>query len=127
MKINAKQFEAVMALPREKRYRHFIKVIVGAEEVWGLYSEDWATALTDKKIKIFPLWPAREYAQACAINEWSEYAPKSISLSQLTENLLPNLTVEGISPGIFFTPNDEGVVPKIEDLLKAIEIELEWY
>ncbi len=39
--------EAVLALPREERYAHFVKRVADTEQVWGLYNNGWASAATD--------------------------------------------------------------------------------
>lgn len=127
MKISQKQLESVLSLSREKRYKHFIKMIVDTEQVWGLYNEEWAIALSDDNVVFLPLWPAREYAQFCANSEWSNYNPKSVILSEFTSQFLPSLGSENVLLGIFFTPIDKGIILNIDELLKDIFKELEWY
>lgn len=127
MKVNPKQMEAVLALPGIKRFEHFIKVIADWQEVWGLYQDGWALAAADDGTSVFPLWPAKEYAQVCAANEWSGYEPRSISLSDFTEVLLPKLKLDGVLPGVFFTPTSKGVTPSVDDLKSALEAELQNY
>jgi hypothetical protein len=125
MKVNPKQMEAVLALSGIKRFEHFIKVIADWQEVWGLYQDGWALAAADDGTTVFPLWPAKEYAQVCAANEWTGYEPRSISLSDFTEMLLPKLN--GVLPGVFFTPTSKGVTPSVDDLKSALEAELQNY
>jgi hypothetical protein len=72
---------------------------------------------------VFPLWPAEEYARACATNEWSAYQPRSIELSRLTAELLPRLRDDGVLPCVFFTPTSQGVTPSVDDLLAALDAE----
>jgi len=108
MNVSPEQIETVLALPGVKRFEHFIKVIADWQEVWGLYQDGWARAAADAGTTVFPLWPAREYAQVCAANEWTGYEPRSISLSDFTEVLLPQLKLDGVSPGVFFTPTSKG-------------------
>jgi hypothetical protein len=127
MKVNPKQMEAVLALPGIKRFEHFIKVIADWQEVWGLYQDGWALAAADDGTTVFPLWPAKEYAQVCAANEWSGYEPRSISLRDFTEVLLPKLKLDGVLPGVFFTPTSKGVTPSVDDLKSALETELQNY
>lgn len=127
MKISEKQIEAILALPNDKKFKHFIKTIVAWEQVWGLYEGGWALAATSDNQPVFPLWPAKEYASLCACKEWSGYEPKFISLNEFTEELLPQLRKDGVLPGVFYTPNGQGVTPPIDELLKAIEAELERY
>lgn len=127
MKVNPKQMEAVLALPGIKRFEHFIKVIADWQEVWGLYQGGWALAATNDGTTVFPLWPAREYAQVCAENEWKGYEPRSISLSEFTDVLLPKLKAEGALAGVFFTPSSKGLTPSIDELKIALEAELQNY
>ena len=127
MKVNPKQMEAVLALSGIKRFEHFIKVIADWQEVWGLYQDGWALAAADDGTTVFPLWPAKEYAQVCAANEWTGYEPRSISLTDFTEMLLPKLKLDGVLPGVFFTPTSKGVTPSVDDLKSALEAELQNY
>lgn len=127
MKVNPKQMDAVLALPGIKRFEHFIKVIADWQEVWGLYQDGWALAAAEDGTTVFPLWPAKEYAQICAANEWSGYEPRAISLRDFTEVLLPKLELDGVLPGVFFTPTSKGVTPSVDDLKSALEAELRNY
>ncbi|MBJ7553940.1 DUF2750 domain-containing protein [Marinomonas spartinae] len=127
MKINAKQIESVIALAGSERYKHFVKVVADWEEVWGLYQDGWALASTDDGQTVFPLWPAKEYAQLCSDKEWSGYEPESFSLEDFMGELLPNLKDDGVLPGIFYTPSDKGVTPAVDQLLADLNEELENY
>jgi len=127
LKVTPEQMQAVMALPGVKRFEHFIKVIADWQEVWGLYREGWALAATDDGTTVFPLWPAKEYAQVCAANEWVGYEPRSISLGDFTEALLPKLKLDDVLPGVFFTPSSRGVTPSVDELKSALEAELQHY
>lgn len=127
MKVNPKQMEAVLALSGIKRFEHFIKVIADWQEVWGLYQDGWALAAADDGTTVFPLWPAKEYAQVCAENEWKGYEPRSISLSDFTDVLLPKLKADGVLPGVFFTPSSKGLTPSIDELKAALDAELQNY
>ncbi|MDX1053375.1 DUF2750 domain-containing protein [Sinorhizobium medicae] len=127
MKVSSRQMEAVLALPGVKRFEHFIKVIADWQEVWGLYQDGWALAAADDGTTVFPLWPAKEYAQLCALNEWKGFEPRAISLIDFTEVLLPKLKLEDVLPGVFFTPTSKGVTPPVDELVAALEAELQNY
>lgn len=127
MKVSPKQMDAVLALPGIKRFEHFTKIIADWQEVWGLYQDGWALAAADDGTTVFPLWPAKEYTQVCAANEWNGYEPRSISLSDFTEVLLPKLKLDGVLPGVFFTPTSKGVTPSVDELKSALEAELQNY
>ncbi len=127
MKINPKQLAAVTALPGSKRYEHFVKVIADWQEVWGLYQDGWALAATDEGTSVFPIWPAKEYAEFCAKDEWEGYEARSFSLDDFMNELLPNLKNDGVLPGVFFTPASKGLTPSVDELMNAIELELQNY
>jgi hypothetical protein len=127
MNLNPKQIEAVLALPGEKRFEHFIKVIADRQQVWGLFQDGWALAAADDGSPVFPLWPAMQYAQACALNEWCGYTPRAMTLQEFTEVLLPKLKSDGLLPGVFFTPMGKGVSPTVDELRSALEAELRRY
>lgn len=127
MKVPPKQMAAVLALPGAKRFEHFIKIIADQQIVWGLYRDGWALAAADDGAAVFPLWPAREYAEVCASGEWSGYEPRSITLSDFLETLLPKLQMDGVLPGVFFTPARKGVTPSADELKSALEAELQKY
>jgi len=127
MKVNPKQMEAVFALSGIQRFEHFIKTVADWKEVWGLYHDGWALAAADDETPVFPMWPAKEYAQVCAANEWAGYEPRCISLSDFTEFLLPKLKLDGVLPGVFFTPTKKGLTPSTDDLMVALNAELQNY
>jgi len=127
MDVNPKQLEAVLALPGARRFEHFVKVVADFECAWGLYQSGWALAATDDGTEVFPLWPAKEFAQVCAVNEWDGYEPREIRLTDLIEVLLPRLKRDGVLPGVFFTPTSRGVTPSVEELDAALRAELEKY
>lgn len=127
VKVNQKQIEAVTALAGPLRYEHFVKVVVDWEEVWGLYQDGWALAATEDGQHVFPLWPAEEYAQLCRNKEWSDYEPTALSLEEFMGELLPKLRDDGVLPGIFYTPSDNGVVSTVDQLLADLNEELEEY
>jgi hypothetical protein len=119
--------QAVLALPGGKRFEHFIKVIADWQKVWGLYQDGWALATTENGSNVFPLWPAKEYAQVCAANQWAGYEPRSITLCDFTEQLLPKLQRDGVLPGVFFTPASKGVTPSVDELRSALQAEMRNY
>ncbi|MEW6349323.1 MAG: DUF2750 domain-containing protein [Thermodesulfobacteriota bacterium] len=123
MRITKKQIEAILALPGPKRYSHFIKLAADQNMVWGLYSEGWALAGTDDQSnqnEVFPIWPAREYAALCATGIWEGYCPREISLDDLLNGLIPRLKDTGRLLGVFYTPNDKGVLPSFDQFVADI-------
>lgn len=127
MKISQKQIEAVIILSGAKRYEYFIKFVAESMEVWGLYQNGWALAGTSTNENVFPVWPAREYAELCAKNEWSGYEAVAFSIDDFMNDLLPNLKDDAVLPGVFYTPMDTGVTPTIDQILNDLNMELAKY
>ena len=85
--VNEKQFQNVVALPAPERFEHFIKVVVGNELAWGLWDDGWAMMEDGAGHAVFPVWPAREYADVYRTGDWSKYVPKEIPLLDLLDRL----------------------------------------
>jgi hypothetical protein len=122
-----KQIEAILKLPAPQRYDHFIKKVVGWRKLWGLFDDGWAMSETSEGEPVFPLWPEREYAQLCATDIWSSYAPCEIELEEFLADLLPTLRQEGIHPGVFFVPDKGSIDIEIDQLEKDLRAELSKY
>lgn len=127
MIINEKQLVAVLGLPAPKRYSNFIKTVVDCEEAWGLYDSGWAMLESPNGHLVFPLWPAKEYANYCAIDTWANYIPKSISLNTLIVEFLPQLQNKGIVPGVFYTPEQGSVDVTMNRLIDDLQEEMKNY
>lgn len=127
LSINQKQLEAVLKTDAPKRYKYFMRLAADQKEVWGLWDDGWALAGDEKGSQIFPLWPAEEYAKLCSIDIWSSYKPEVISIEELKEDLLPRLEQDGILLGIFYTPNNKGVVVDVGEFTKHLDFELSRY
>lgn len=127
MKVTPKMVASVLALPGLERYGHFIKVVADWQQVWGLYHDGWALASSEDGTVVFPMWPAREYAEACANNNWSGYEPRAFDLDELLNDLLPKLERDRMMPGIFFTPQRKGVTPSVSQFRHDLDVELEKY
>ncbi len=126
MIINDKEIQSVIALDGNKRYEYFIKRIVDNEHLYGLYNDGWAMS-SDGDTKIFPVWSAKEYAEMCANDEWNGFKAKKFSLNDFIEELIPNLKQDGMKVGVFYTPNNKGVVPSFEQLESDINEEMKRY
>lgn len=107
---------AVLVMPRELRYEHFIRRVADTGRVWGLYRDGWAIGKTDDGALVFPMWPTSALAQQCAVLEWAGYVPQEFALQELFDELLPQLEADGILPGITYTPDEYGLTPAHDQL-----------
>lgn len=126
-KTSVNEMEAVLHLDGPARLQHFVKRVVDSEVAWGLWNEGWALMRDDAGAEVFPLWPAREYAEAARVGEWAEYEPERIDLDDLLDELLPGLAAKSMLPGVFPTPGGKGVTPTIEELASSLRKEMEKY
>lgn len=124
-KVNTHELAAVTSLVGPELYKHFVTRVADWEEAWGLYAEGWALMANDAGARVFPLWPAAEYARLCAVDEWESYEPKAIPLDELVGELLPGLAEDEILPGVFPTPKDKAPTPPAEQLIVGLSDELE--
>ncbi len=125
--VNEKQFRNVVALAAPERFEHFVKVVADWEVAWALWDDGWALMEDDQARQVFPLWPAREYAEAHCTGEWASYEPKEISLPDLLDRLLPQFREKGVLSGIFPTPGGRGVTLPPEQLEAALRDEMAKY
>jgi hypothetical protein len=124
MRITRKEVEAVIKLPGEKRYSYFVKKIADQNQVWGLWNEGWAMGITDEGTPTIPLWPAKEYAELCRYGDWVCFQPTPIPLHEFMDEMLPDLTNDGVQVSIFDTPSKDAVFVSNEDLISSLKIEL---
>lgn len=127
MSLSTEQFSAIISLPGAERYQHFVKVVADREEVWGLYKEGWALSETEGQRRVFPVWPRREYAEACAEGDWRMYEPSSISVYEFLDECVPKLVEDGVEIGVFYTPANKGVIPPLDQVVSDIKLELDKY
>jgi len=102
---------ALVRLPAPQRYAWFVRRVVQTGVVWGLFRQGWALADRDDGTLLFALWPERASAALCAEFEWEGYVPQAFSLTELLDELLPQLQHDGIGLTIFRTPGSKGALP----------------
>jgi hypothetical protein len=119
--------EAVLRLDGPERFKHFVKRVADSERAWGLWADGWALMENDDGTKVFPLWPAREYAELHRNGNWAGYEAREIEVDELLEELLPRLADAVTLPGVFPTPAGKGVTPSPAELAQALREELAKY
>jgi hypothetical protein len=128
MRITTKrEIDAVLALDGPARYRHFVKRVVDSGLAWGLWNEGWALLGDDSGDRVFPLWPALEYADRARAGEWISFEPRPIDLTDLLDDLLPRLAASQVRPGVFPTLDSRATTPTPEELAHSLRKEMEGY
>lgn len=126
-KPSTKEMKAVLELDGPSRFKYFVKRVADDERAWGLYKDGWALMADADGTVVFPLWPAREYAELCAVDDWTDYKPMEIRLDELLGELIPKLRQSHAAPGVFPTPKGTGVTPGVDVLCEALREELAKY
>lgn len=122
-----KEIESVLRLDGPKRFDHFVKRVADEERVWSLWDSGWTLMEEEGGQRVFPVWPAREYAERCCIGGWSKCEVREVPLAELLEQLLPELDKAGLRVGVFPTPEGKGVVITPGELDAHLRKELEKY
>lgn len=122
-----KEIEGVLKLDGPARLKHFVQRVVDEQRAWGLWNDGWASGEDDDGVPVFPLWPAREYAEMSRTGYWAGYEPKEIPLDDLLNALVPMLIEKRILPGVFPTPAGKWVIPTADGLCGALRKEMEKY
>lgn len=124
--MNNNEYNALMKSNAKNRYKYFIKKVADFEEVWGLYNKGWATTIDSNGQILIPFWPKKEFAEACALDDWKSYVATSIELDDFINKWLPGMKEDDILPSIFWNNNDS-VVVKVDVIISDLENELENY
>ena len=125
--VSDEERDAVLKLDAAQRYSYFVKRVADWEAAWGLWEDGWALVGGDDGRTGFPLWPAREYAWACAAGEWAGYRPGQIAIGDLVGEVLSRLQAEGVLVGVFPTPTGKGMLVEPNELGSSLRAECERY
>ena len=126
-RVTQQEMAAVLRLDGPARYAHFVKFVADTEEVWSVWQDGWALFEDDGGRRLFPLWPAKVYAEACCSGEWAGCEARQIPLSELLDERLQTLRSENVLVVVFPTPEGKGVIPELDALEESLMTELERY
>ncbi|EOL9013154.1 DUF2750 domain-containing protein [Cronobacter malonaticus] len=127
MNISSQEIDVMFKKNAKERYVYFVKKIADWECAWTLGDDTGYITTEDGDGNLsLPLWPAKEYAQKCAVNEWTNLSVKEVSLDELLDELLPELIEDEIDVVAFMAPDETGLptlsaVNVLKDLLAECE------
>lgn len=123
--ISQREFESVIALGAEARYKYFVKRVADSQTAWSLWDgEKWVVYASSEGRQFFPLWPAKEYGDACAKSVSENAASHPIKVDRLIDEFLPAMVSDGVLPTIFPIPTGEGIEIAVDVLQSDLEREL---
>lgn len=89
----------------------FVSEAVNSEKIWGLIKDDnWAVSPSNdyENAEVLIFWSDKKLAEACAVDEWNDYTPESITTSEWVENWAAGMFNENIVAGINWNAQLEG-------------------
>jgi len=83
----------------------FLADVKNTQSFWALQEksgEDWVVldSINFENTDVMPLWSTQELAQQHCVDEWQEYVPTQITLSDWLEFWLEDLSEDGVIIGI---------------------------
>lgn len=93
--------------------------------LWALQdkeSEDWVVldSIAYEKTEVMPLWSSAELAQKHCIEEWSNYIPCEISISDWLEFWIEDLNEDGVIIGVNWLDDGECLEMELADFSQAL-------
>ena len=126
--VTDKEIEHLLKISDSKKYKYFINFVCDTQEIWGLYSDGWALAGENNgSVSLFPLWPSKEFASLCVSDGWSNYKPEPIILEDFMTKFIPAVQEKKLNFGVFYTPNNKGIVLSPDEIFQHINKELQKY
>ena len=122
-----KKIENILKMSEDERYNYFIRKVADFEQIWGLSNDGWALLGDNNGSQILPLWPEKEFAELCAVDQWKDYKAEVIELDNFIEKWIPGMTKDKTLINVFLTPNAKGTVISPADLYSDLQDELEQY
>jgi hypothetical protein len=128
IKISDKEIEAVSALEPLNRYQYVIKRIVDSDLLYSLIDQKGSWAISElENNKLFPIWSANVFANNCALNAWSGFEYKEITLETFQEVLIDFIEEENLLLNVFPVGIKTGFVVGIKEFARDLADELNRY
>jgi hypothetical protein len=126
--VRDRELSAVLKMAPEKRYGYFVKRVADWQTAWALWKDGWILLGTPNGEEHFPLWPAKEFAEACAGPLGFDGAvAEPIDLDRLRGELMNKLTKRGVGVAVF--PDFAGSAASVDPVAldRDLEVELAKY
>ena len=107
-RLTEEEFRALLAAPREKRYRYFLNHAADEQRVWALADErDQLALVATETSRLMPFWPHKRYTEHdLASGRWRGVAPIGIHVDDVLEQVVPDAAEDGVLFAIF--PGKDG-------------------
>lgn len=131
MKLTDKEINAVVAQPSDVRYNYSLKRIADNDSFWCLSSgEDAYMFIQEKGVKLFPIWPFKEYANQYLLTLGFEKDCRcvEIDIEKFTNEIVDYLCDNSIKVCVFpISHIDYGRIVSVNTFAEDLSVELENY
>lgn len=126
MKITKKEIEATSKLEATARYHYFMKRVAGTEKMYSLVDEggDWAIACFGEKT-LFSVWPAPEFAEACAVSEWKGFSVREFNIEIFERDIFDEIDTHDHLINVFSVKGKSGFIVDYNEFARDLSDELE--
>lgn len=117
-------------MSNNKTLSDFLVQTKPTQVIWALQdkiSEDWVVldSPTFEDTEVMPLWSSKALAKEHCIEEWSNYVPCEISVSDWFEFWLEDLNEDGVIVGVNWQGDEDCLEIELSEFTQALsEIEL---
>ena len=103
----------------------FLTQSTTAQSVWALQdkaSEDWVVLDSPnfENAEVMPVWSTKELAQVHCVQEWQEFEPSEISITDWLDYWLEDLKEDDIVIGVNWAEEGEIVELEVTDFSQAL-------
>ena len=130
MKLTDKEISSMLAQSPDVRYSYSLKRIVDNGYLWYMSSDNSYMCIQNGGIRLFPVWPFKEYAEKflSSMSNGHKYNFSKLSLEEFSDKLVDYLCETGMSIGVFpVAENDYGKIISVNTFAEDLSVELENY
>ncbi|EKT53031.1 DUF2750 domain-containing protein [Providencia burhodogranariea] len=103
---NPKEIDSILALSLQRKYQYFVGKVTDWEEVWTICDNgNLVTAWDSSQRLLFPVWPAKAYAERNLNGEWANFTPELLTLEHFMDEMLPDMDEANITIAIMADPD----------------------
>ncbi len=131
MQLTDKEIDSLLTQSPDVRYTYSLKRIADSGYIWYLSSDDDSyMCIQDGDIRLFPVWPFKEYAEkyVSCMRKGHKCNCSKLDLEEFSDKLVDYLCETGMPIGVFpVVENDYGKVISINNFAEDLSVELENY
>ncbi|MEW6983182.1 DUF2750 domain-containing protein [Colwelliaceae bacterium 6471] len=103
----------------------FLTDVKATQSLWALQdkaSEDWVVldSINFENAEAMPVWSQQELAQSHCIDEWENYRPAQISLSEWLEFWVEDLNEDGVIVGVNWPQEGDCLEMELAEFTQAV-------